>query len=87
MNEQNTKEDFIRKICDKQTIDAINLLKVINKSKYNIVEDKITKYYQKTRTPIDFETYLELVKNIDKEISIMFHRKNDNFGLDEIEDE
>lgn len=87
MSEQSSKEDYIRKICDKQTIDAMGILKTVNKSKHSVIEEKIISHFQKTHIPISFETYVGLVKNIDKEVSISFQRKSNNFGLDEIDDE
>lgn len=79
-------EELVRSLCDKQTIDALAILKSINKTKFENVAKSIVSFFEKYKTRIDFEVYLEIVKGIDKEMSISFQRRNDNFGLDEIED-
>jgi len=79
-------EELVRSLCDKQTIDALAILKSINKTKFENVTKSIVSFFDKYKTRIDFEVYLEIVKGIDKEMSISFQRRNDNFGLDEIED-
>lgn len=80
------QEEFVRKICDKQSLDALCLLRSVNKEKSKIVEGRLISYYEKKRLAIDFEKYLELVKDIDQERNISFQRKKGCFDLDEISD-
>lgn len=80
------REEFIRKICDKQTTDALAMLKAINLKKYETVERQVLNHFERSRAPVDFDTYLGLIKDIDKEVNISFQRRNDSFGLDDIED-
>ena len=69
------QEEIIRKICDKRTLDAVCLLKSVNKEKSQAVEKKLFRFYELNRKPIDFETYLDLVKDIDQEQNISFREK------------
>lgn len=87
-NEQSTREDLIRRICDKRTTDAMGIIKAVNKERHSAIEERILAHYQKTGALITFETYLGIVKGIDnKDHSISFQRRNDSFGLDDIYDE
>lgn len=87
MTEQERGESFVRAICDKRTVDAMGILWTVNKERYALIETKVLGYYQRTKRPVTFDVYLELVKDIDsKEVSIKFQRRSNNFGLDEVSD-
>ena len=81
MSEQ---DSLLRKICDKQVLDAVCLLKSVNKEKGQIIENKLIQFYNKNRTLVDFQEYLKLIKDIDLKTSIVFQRKKDCYDLDEI---
>lgn len=78
--------DLIRKICDKRSLDALGILRSVNKEKCKVVESRLLSFYERKRMPIDFESYLELVRDIDQEQNISFQRRKDCYGLDEITD-
>jgi len=87
-DDQSAKEDFIRKICDKRTTDAMGIVKAVNKQRHSAIEERILAHYQKTGRLITFESYLEIIRGIDsKDHLISIHRRNEGFGLDEIDDE
>lgn len=87
MTESNGKEEFVRKICDKRTLDALGILKTLNKTKYELVEDRIISCFNSKGTVVNYEMYMSLIKNIDQEVLISFQRRKDCFELDEIEED
>lgn len=83
---ESEKEELIRKVCDKQTTDALGMLRSINPGKYKIVEKRVLSHFERFRAVVGFDTYLGLIKDIDAEMSISFHRRDNSFGLDNIEE-
>jgi hypothetical protein len=79
-------EDLLRKICDKRSLDAFNILKSINPDKAKALEQNILSFFRNKNVQIDFEIYSDLVKNLDLEQSISYQRKKDIYDLDEITD-
>ena len=80
------KDCFLRSICDKRAFDAIDMLKIVNKSKCDLVKSKVLSYFERTKKPISFDLYCELISNIDKDICVSVHRKNNLYDLDDIEE-
>lgn len=84
---KNEKEDFLRQICDKQTFEALNILKSVNKNKHEEIQNRIFGYFEQNKALIQFETYLKIIKEFDqnKELNILYMRKNNDYGLDDID--
>lgn len=84
--EQSQKEAFLRQICDKQTNDALNILKSINVKRYELAEKEVVGFFKKYNSLVTFEAYSEIVKKIDQEVKIYYKRRNDTYDLEDVSD-
>lgn len=77
---------MLHQICDKSTYEAIDRLKMVNKSKCETVKDRVLRCFEERRCTIDYEMYKKLVDGMDNEASVSVQRKCSLYDLDDIED-
>ncbi|KAL6122052.1 hypothetical protein NUSPORA_00939 [Nucleospora cyclopteri] len=89
-NDDNKKEDqmdnFIRNIADKKVFESIKTVEIVNKDKANEIKAKLSAFFNKNRTFIDYEQYKRIISD-EKGTAVKIKRKNTNlYDLADIDD-
>lgn len=83
---EDKKNELLRMICDKSTLEAIDMLKLVNKNKCDIVKDRVIRYFEENKVAVNYETYKQLIDGINNEPSIYVQHRNNLYELADIED-
>lgn len=82
--DEEKRREMLRRICDKDTCEAIDMLGVVNRPKSEAVTDRVLEHFDRTRRPVAYGEYRRLIEGISSEPSVLVRRRED--GLSEMVD-
>lgn len=80
------KNELLRMICDKSTLEAIDMLKLVNKGRCEVVKERVMRYFEENKTAVSYDVYKQLLDGISNEPSVHVQRRNNLYELADIED-
>ncbi len=83
---EDEKREIIYRICDKRTLQGLEALKLVNRKKADIMQEKVFDFFKKYNKPITYDDYKRLTEGLNTDISVTIRRKNDLDDLNDIED-
>ncbi|KAI4291449.1 hypothetical protein PAPHI01_0723 [Pancytospora philotis] len=77
--------ELLHQICDRETLEAIDRLKLVNEAKCAAVKDMVVKHYNTARRPVDYQAYMKIIEGIDKQADVQIRRRNNLYDLEDID--
>jgi len=80
---ENKINDAYKPICDKKTIEAIEILSTVNSERADKIKRIVMEYFQETRKIVDYPQYLKLIQKTSAERQIKINRRANMLDIDD----
>lgn len=78
--------EIIQQICDRDTVEAIGRLGIVNENKCANVKERVVQYFKDTKRPVSYEAYRKIIAELDRPADISVLRRNNLYDLEDIDD-